>query len=340
MLELLLARIISGTLQFKCRKKIYWIKSPTSIDKYCAQIAYYEAEKEAIEEGFYTDDEAVELLIKNGLWSQEKDSELQTTKKDIDILKQELFKNYFKTDQRNKTRQYLQVAKNRIATLFSEKNQYHHLSCSGYAATARTKYLVGFSLYNSSHKRVYPGNTFMTKRTNLIEEAMLYYANNEISEATYRSISRSDQWKTIWNSSKFCSSLFNCSSVDLTQEQLQLISWSNFYSNISESPDCPDDEIINDDDALDGWTLIQRKQISGMRKQKIADQILNTMPNAQEVFIPVENKEEYERVVNLNDFGANRIKQERLAALKKHGTINEEHMPDSQRQIRMMAGRM
>ena len=157
MSELFLSRIISGNLYFKYDNKSYWIKCPTSLEKYMAQIIYEESYKNALEEGLYTDDQILNMLIENKIWNAEKEKELETTKKDIDILKEELFKNYFKSETRNRTRKMIEIAKIRIMELFEEKNQYHYLSCSGYASTARTRYLVGFSLRRSNGAKVYSG---------------------------------------------------------------------------------------------------------------------------------------------------------------------------------------
>lgn len=340
MSELSLSRIISGNLYFKYDKKSYWIKSPTSLEKYMSQIIYEESYKNALEEGLYTDDQILDMLIKNNLWGSEKEKELETTKKDIEILKEELFKNYFKSETRNRTRKMLELARNRMIELFAIKNQYHYLSCSGYASTARTRYLVGFSLRKENGAKVYSGKSFVNTRTKILDAAIVFYTDNELNENTYRSLARSDQWKTIWNTSKHTKSLFGCSSTELTQEQTQLISWSNFYDNVAESPDCPEDEIVKDDDALDGWTIMQRKKMNAARKQKTADQVLGNLPNAQEIFIPAENKEDYDKINSMNDYQANIIKKERFAALNKHGTLAEENMPDSQREIAMLASRM
>lgn len=340
MSELFLSRIISGNLYFKYDNKSYWIKCPTSLEKYMAQIIYEESYKNALEEGLYTDDQILNMLIENKIWNAEKEKELETTKKDIDILKEELFKNYFKSETRNRTRKMIEIAKIRIMELFEEKNQYHYLSCSGYASTARTRYLVGFSLRRSNGAKVYSGKKFINTRTKILDAAILFYTKNELNEHIYRSLARSDQWKTIWNTSKYTKSLFGCSSTELTQEQIQLISWSNFYDNIGESPDCPEEEIIKDDDALDGWAIMQRKKMIAARKQKTADQVLGNLPEAKEIFIPAENKEDYDKINSMNDYGANIIKKERFAALNKYGTLPEESMPDSQREIAMIANRM
>lgn len=339
-MELFLARIISGNLYFKYDRKCYWIKSPTCLEKYMAQIIYEESYKKATKEGLYSDEQILEILKKNNLWNDKKEEEFEKTKKDIDILKEELFKSYFKSETRNKTRKMLDLARHRISELHAEKNQYYFLSCSGYASTARTRYLVGYSLRNMNGKKVYSGNNFMNTRTKILDEAIVFYTENELGEKIYRSLSRSDQWKTIWNTSKYTKDLFGCSSVELTQEQTQLISWSNFYDNISESPECPENEIVADDDALDGWAILQRKKNEASKKQKTADQALGNLPNAKEIFIPVENKEDYDRINAMNDYSANIIKKERFAALNKHGTLAEENMPDSQREIAMIANKM
>ena len=63
--------------------------------------------------------------------------------------------------------------------------------------------------------------------------------------------------------------------------------WSSLYDNIQESPDCPSNEVINDDDMLDGWMIIQKRNREQAKLQKDAENKFGNkkISNADEVFI-------------------------------------------------------
>ena len=71
------------------------------------------------------------------------------------------------------------------------------------------------------------------------------------------------------------------------------------YSKIYEHPECPEDAIIEDDDALDGWMLNQQKENKKQKMEKGVDNLLGKKgQKAQEVFLMAKNEEEYEESIN------------------------------------------
>ena len=47
---------------------------------------------------------------------------------------------------------------------------------------------------------------------------------------------------------------------EMTFDQRNICVWSRMYDNVQESHECPSEDVLNDDDLLDGWFIIQRKK--------------------------------------------------------------------------------
>ena len=64
------------------------------------------------------------------------------------------------------------------------------------------------------------------------------------------------------------------------------MAWSGLYDNVGESHEAPPDEIVEDDDALDGWLLVQKRERD---RDRVKSQAENTIGeknmNADEVII-------------------------------------------------------
>jgi hypothetical protein len=73
-----------------------------------------------------------------------------------------------------------------------------------------------------------------------------------------RGLGRSVEWRNRWQAiSESGASPFEGNSANWDRNKLNLIYWSKFYDNIYSHPDCPEERIINDDDALQGWVNTQ-----------------------------------------------------------------------------------
>jgi hypothetical protein len=117
------------------------------------------------------------------------------------------------------------------------------------------------------------------------------------------------------------------------------------YDSIYENPDRPTEDVIEDDDMLDGWIILQRKNAEKDRKQREADSILgkkgvsNNRPNMDggEIFIFAESGDDAGRVKDLNDINAHRISKMRAEALASKGSLEEHELPDVQLELRQQA---
>ena len=87
--------------------------------------------------------------------------------------------------------------------------------------------------------------------------------------------------------------------IDLTDSQRILIAWSSLYESINEHPECHDTFVIEDNDMLDGWLILQRK---GKGNGRDPDGFIENekIKNAQEIFIPAETLEDAKRIHGMN----------------------------------------
>jgi len=339
--DLLIARIIAGCLRFSVDGKRYLIRQPGRLRRYKAQQVYQEALTEALEDELYSDSEIENLLRSNGLWDDERQKQTATLDKDIEKLKVGLFRAFFKSKERDVIRKALSAAKQELASLYAQKNIYSPMGATGFAQVARTRYLVGSGLLNDKGKRVWKDDEFYKGNDSLLDEAVTAYSEAQISDVVMRALARSDQWRSVWNCKDNCLDIFGRCAVDLTEEQRNLLSWSQLYDSIAEHPNPPHDDIIRDDDAFDGWLVIQRRERERQRKEATAEGMLSGMnlPESGEIFLMAETDEDLQNIESLNSPQAAAIKRERLAHIAKKGEVEEQHMPDSRREIMLMAQR-
>ena len=131
-------------------------------------------------------------------------------------------------------------------------------------------------------------------------------------------------------------SIFNCSACDLNNEQTSLIGWSRFYDGVYESLDRPNDDIIKDDIALDGWSISEdRKRKEEQKKSEGEKMLPDNMQNAGEILIPVKSKREQENVLALNDSYGKSVLKSKKKQFAKGGSFKENELNHVKKDIQM-----
>ncbi len=340
-LELVIARVVAGCFRFRADDKRMLVRQPDRLRRYKAQQVFHEATIDGLEEGLLSDSEICDMMRSHGLWSDGDDKTVKTLQKDIEELKIGLFKSFFKSREREATRTALNIARTELNRLLILKNSYAHMGVLGYAQVARTRYLVGSGLLDDKGRRIWKNDDFYQEESSLLDAAVQAYSEAQISDAIMRSAARSEAWRMIWNARSACSDVFGCSAADLTEEQRHLVSWSQLYESVNEHTSPPGDEIIRDDDAFDGWMTLQRRENERRRRESTAESALSGMnlPDSGDIFLVAETEEDFKNIESLNGPQAQAIKKERLAHIAKKGEVEEQNMPDSRREIVMMANR-
>ena len=114
--------------------------------------------------------------------------------------------------------------------------------------------------------------------------------------------------------------------------------WSGLYDSVYESPDAPAEEIIKDDDLLDGWLIHQRRKSEQDKKKQKAEGILGKNSDADDVFVMAHNREDALEVESLNDDVGTMIKKERKSVKDQaDGLVKDSQLPDVRRGIMAQA---
>lgn len=340
--ELYISRIVAGFFRYKTDGNTYLIKQPSRSIRNIAQEVYMEALRDAELDGLYTDEELLNFLYQNEIWDNVKESNLDQLQEDIEEYKVRIYQAIFRSEERNSYKQLLSIAREKLKELQTVRCSYNHLSCSGTASMMKMRYLVGKSLYYEDNTPVWENDDFWKNTDPLLEEITNMYVDSRLTETEYREIARTEPWRSTWSCRKCERDLFGIPAVDLTEEQKNLVIWSSVYDSIYEHPNCPDSEAINDDDIIDGWMIVQRKERDKHKTKVQVDDLISNpkIKNSGEVFVVAETKRDRQRIDSLNDEASKSIKRRRLEELRKKGTINEVDMPDTKMDLQMQANRM
>lgn len=323
--ELLVARICSGSIRWQ----EYLFKPNTKEQEYIGWEIYDEVFRQSELEGLYTDDELYSFLLEEHLWDEEKEKMFMGIPKDIEEFKVKLFQLTFKSNERAVARKALGIAKAKYLSLLGERHAYDHLSCAGAASMARSRFLISGSLHSKNDKEVIGDE--------VLEKAVQALQGLRIDEEEYRELARTEPWRSLWACRKSSTGIFGVPVVDYSDEQRAIVAWSTLYDNVFQHPECPADDVIKDDDMLDGWLIAQRREADKRKAKKEGEELIGNekVRNSQEIFLVADNPEDARKVMDLNDPHAKAVQKLRFKHLKEKGELNEGEMPDTRQRVNM-----
>ena len=293
--EKTLYRIIKGRLSVKLGDLILYIYEPDSDLIEQSHIIYDEAYQKAYFSGSYVKQEILELLMEYNLWSPFDDRQADKLEEKIEELKVQAFKAFFDKKKLRGIKLNLRYLESEVLKYRSKKLCWNHLSCEGAADFARSVWIIENTTFNK-------GEPYDWGRYS-ISTIMNRYSENRIAPATYRKIARSDPWRMMWINGKKHGNLFGKPSYDMTSDQLALCSYSSMYDNVYESMDSPNEKVIEDDDCLDGWFIVQRRKYEKDKKQREVDDLIKNpkIANSQEVFVVASDQQAAGEIYDLNN---------------------------------------
>lgn len=290
----------------------------------------YEAEEIYCEfynkKGTLNREELKEKLVQNRIISHTDIGYLKDFTKVLESLQEELFLN-FHTINADPIRSLIKQARTKQEKILAELSRYESYSKEGLASYAKSIFIIKNTTYRNNKLYSFEDKSPVT----VLSEFNL----NSISNEIIRIVSRKSSWTNTWYGLKGSTIFQNIP----TLEQQLLLMWSKIYDNIRESSEAPDNDIINDDDALDGWLIIQKRE---NEKQKKNNPIRTNskINNSDEVFIIARTKEDIERVERLNDAQAARIKRDRMSQIYTQGKVDHHNLLDVRRDIQAQYHKM
>ncbi len=294
---------------------------------------YQESYEKAFDQEVFVDAEIVDFLIEHELWTSAKEKQLESIPEEMEDVKVRLFENFTHADSRRELRTKLRELQKTIDDLYSVRHFYDHITCHGFATYNKWNHVI------EQTTKFPDGSDYDWQKAGLTE-VVTYSQSEKLSDTMLRELAKSEPWRTTWLSSRKNGGVaFDTPGHLLTTERKGLILWSNMYDSINESPDCPSEDIVQDDDALDGWLIKQRRDREGVKaKKSIENKMSNEkIANAGEVFLVASTYEEAKKVDSINDPSARSAKRQRDRKLKKEGSLRQSDFSDVKRDLRTQA---
>lgn len=332
--EYLVNKIISGCTVCTFNDESVYVYESSPNDKVIAHNLYLEEYRRAELLGTPTEIEILDYMKGLGLWNQILEDELEKIPKAIEELKVELYNAYFQFKRRDGIKKSLDSLRFREVELIKQKDKLKYVTCEGFALTCKNRHLICSGAKRSDGSKFFIKNYEDYSQTEL-DIFINDYLNNKINDDVIRSLSTEEPWRSIWGAGKHEGAIFGIPSSLLSQEQRMILVWSRIYDSIFESPDCPPDEIIDDNDCLDGWMIVQSRNRQKERQNEHGYKPGDKFNKADEVFMFVDNPDDISRVNAMNSPAAILRKQQRMNALTRAGgKLEDQYMPDSQNKMR------
>ncbi len=326
--EYFVSRVRSGVYYITVDEKTICVKSPTLEDEYFINEKFKEQYDKCLDEGLKTEDDILEWMKSKELWTQEDEEKEEGLKKDIERLKKEIYNNRHKSRLREHIRLGIRAGEKQLANIVEKKSKYFSNSCEGIANLAKVSEFFKRCCY-------YKNNICDPDEIGIESISKKYY-EMLLTEKQIRNLARSEPWRSIWvlrDSNAY--SIFENTIRQPTPDQKSILVWSRMYDNVHESGEAPSDEVIEDDDLLDGWFAIKSKEKEDQAMESELDSKLSNpkIANASEVFLMAENKDEAKKINNMNSHQSQVMKKRRLNQIKQQGAVAPGQLQDERMEI-------
>ena len=330
--EYFVSRLRSGVYCVNHNNISLKVVTPTLEDEFQANEAHKIAYQQALDDDQMTEEEMLDWMRYRELWKEEDDNKLEGLEKDLERLKVEIFNNRYKEKLRDQIRKYIRAGEEQYSKHHNKKYDLQSNTCEGIAALEKSVELI--------KRCTFIGNEPFDFQSIDLNDVLMIYHSMLLSEKQVRELARNEPWKALWtlNDTKTVN-LFMNQDRELSIDQKNILIWSRMYDNIQESMDCPSDDVIADDDMLDGWFIIQRRKQEKERAEKELDSSMKNskITNADEVFVMAGSQKDVDRINTMNSTTGQMTKKERMAVIQQKGDAKDLDFRDQQLKVRRQA---
>jgi len=308
--EYLVSQIVYGAKIIELRNKTLIIQPMTIEEQYLSSRFFKRVYDEALLSGVYTRNEMLEIMKEQGVWSEEDEKQIDINTKRIEDAKVKIYKSFFNSQSREAAREQLKKIQAEQYSLLEIKHGNNQNDCEGVATFARWNWIIEHTTYNQDGTK-YDFSDYG------ISTVLRKYNSDQLEISQFRELARTDPWRGMWATSQSPESIFNRRTSELSIEQQNLMSWSRLYDSIGEAHESPSDAVIEDNDAIDGWLIEQRRKREKESNKYKLDGYDDKHGNADEVYIMTSSQEEAAEVYDMNDAGGRMTVKSREAAVKE-----------------------
>jgi len=285
------------------------VLAPTVEDNYMSNREYKKVYERCLSEGIMTQEEMLEWMYTRGLWSEEKEAKLTELQQNLKTLKEKIYLERFDQKIVDTTRLYLRRTEEVIKDRETEKNSYFKNTCDSLAYEERAAYLFSRCCYLKGNKFEFEDKNY----TNAYYEWILQV----LDSTSVRELARTEPWRSIWNLRDVTKIFPKDDERELTYDQKNIVSWSTMYDSINESHEPPPENVIQDDDMLDGWFIVQKKKREQEKNESEMEKRVGGNANHSEVYVVAKSELDDKLFNQANSPAAKMIKRQRNAVIDK-----------------------
>lgn len=329
-------RLQTGVTFLNIKNSLYSMSVPTKEQHAISDLVYRETFEDSKYSDLITREQATNLLAKKGIWRPEDDDTLEHYNKSLESIKIELYEALYNEQKQKKLRRTIQSVKKGINKSLVKKYSLDHITLEHHAETARDEFLTAITIKDSYRNPVYTYDNWSKTDNYVLQRFLNFLQSNIITTEEFREIARTDPFRSRW-------SLLKTNVFDfeiLTGEQTSLCMYCRMYDNVYEHPEKPTEQVIDDDDMLDGWFAKQRKQMEEDKQRKELEKVsgMDGNSNAGEMFIMANNSKDAKKISSVNTLDSKMKMRQRSAVLNKTGArIEEQHLPDVKQDLKSQA---
>jgi hypothetical protein len=325
--------LISGIVVFRIGKHYIYVKPFSAKDKTFADFFSNEQHDDALIDGIWTQKDAEEHLIQMGYWSDDNEKIIEEIESNIENMKVDYFNHFYNSTTKDYVKKNLEKQKSRYNEILNKRYIFYDKTCEYLKRYSFMSYLL--------HKNAYLQKNNKPARL-LFSTQILYNKYNDVVNGLsqeIRSIAKNDDWRNKWFSLKH--EVFSNKPSSFTDFQYSIMSWSNYYDSIYQSMDKPGDDIIDDDIALDGWSIVQRRKRKEEEKKTSAEKMLpDKMKDSGEIFLPAKSKKEASDIMSLNSPEAKARINSLKKDLRENGSMEESQLSSTRLDLQMQSLQM
>lgn len=330
----LVDRIILGKYVFIVDNVKYCLVNPNIATKIKSNFIYDKIYSDNLYDTSFVDPDRLDFMLKlYDIIPKDYEKKIKQLEKDIENIKVGLFKNYKRKISRESYKISLKKEQDNLDNLYNKKSSWDFLLLTNFVNRYKVEFLFANSIYG------YESETLVFDYDNLDVKSLHYFIDILQKDplkkiTTYKHIAVNNLWRNYWACDK--TNVFNGSVVDWTDEQRTLVSICKMFDSIYENPECPDEEILEDFDALDGWIISQRRKSIAEKKQKGVKEMLGkNTKDGGEVFLIADNQDDAENILDMNSEEAMFNYKTRIDMLNKSNgkTIKDTDFPDIKSEI-------
>ena len=329
--EKIIYDIIVGVKYFYLDGNEYRFVPNGKFDIYHSNILYYKFMHDHKYDGLMTIEDQVKYLNHFQLWTFKNTEELKSLEKNLESMKLDLFLNRINVSYTNKLRKKISSVKTGILRSHINKNKFLDETLEHHASEIKEKFLICMSIRDSKGKKICNRNNFLDIDNRFIQIHNDIANKETVTVNEFREIARTQPFRGMWNHGKY--RVFDRKISELTKYQKVLSSYSVMYDNVFKSVECPTDDVINDDDMLDGWFIQQSREQEERKKEKEGEKMFDKFKgkDGQELFVMSRDKQEVDQIYNMNDQNTRNVIKSRNQQIErekvvKHGNLSDVKM--------------